>query len=209
MIKFASRWEGALAVADRLGPFLNEKQNSSLSHLVTDLSSMDIAYHLYAKAWTRKSRSRIDAIKALHHAKCYVCAIRRFQLLFPVVRGAGWPKPVSQIFRNFEVSGERLLALYKGARQAIEHVDEHGRTAQVWVWMQCTGDLYFKPGHASEIKVNILAGEALAVSWKLYEDLVNRLVEHFAIDLLEPLPTKPPVAWPTCATSSNASDGGA
>lgn len=154
---------------------LTDAQLRILQLLNQDLSSIEISYNLFAE-----TRAFPDTVRAsFHHAKCYIGALKRFHRLMTSLGRDGWPRPVAQVIKQLVKRDESLLDAYTEARNAIEHVDNHGRSA-VW-WMALLGeDLEVsKEKSGNTIKVRVFGGDALLVAERFLHDFLSSLVSHF------------------------------
>jgi hypothetical protein len=138
---------------------------------------MDIAYNLFAE-----TRAHPDTMReSFHHAKSYVCTIRRFHRLMTSLPRDRWPKPVAAALRQLIKRDGPKLAVYTDARNAIEHVDTHGRTAH-WGMALLEDDFVIsKQANGSEIKVRVVGGDALKVAANFYGQFQSALTEHFGV----------------------------
>ena len=155
---------------------LNDGQRRILTLLVQELTSVDFSYNLFAQ-----TRALPDTMReSFHHAKCYIGAVRRYHRLMQSTAGYGWPGPVAAKLKPLiKIHGPKLEC-YIDARDAIEHVDEHGKTAVWWMAaMDETGLKVKKDVDGVEIRVELVGGAALTTCVDYHFGVLDAVVDHF------------------------------
>src|SRR5438309_967068 len=81
------------------------EQSTWLDALDDDVRSVQIAYDLYARNARRltpdlRERTLEETnARTVHHARCFVSAVRRVGLLFETVNLSAFPKPVAEVIK--------------------------------------------------------------------------------------------------------------
>lgn len=168
-------WHQLSELSAAVSHHLTPAQRRSLELLHQDLSSIEISYNLFAQARSLPITMR----ESFHHAKCYVSAVKRFHRLMTTLGRDGWPQPVAVALRPLIRRDGPQLDVYTPARNAIEHVDEHGRAAVWWMSMLEEDFAVSKEQDGSEIRVRLVGGEALQVATRFLGQFLVALVKHW------------------------------
>lgn len=167
-------WQQLSELSAAVSHHLTPAQRRSLQLLYQDLSSIEISYNLFAQARALPVTMR----ESFHHAKCYVSAVKRFHRLMTTLVRDRWPQPVTVALRQLVRRDGPQLDAYTLARNAIEHVDDHGRAAVWWMSMLEEDLAVSKEQNGSEIRVRVVGGEALQVATRFLGQFLVALVKH-------------------------------
>lgn len=158
---------------------LNDGQRRILTLLAQDLTSVEISYNLFARTRALPATVR----DAFHHAKCYVGAIRRYLRLMESMPRYGWPGPVATRLKQLVKVHAPKLDRYTDARDAIEHVDQHGKTAVWWMAALVEDELLVKKdASGAEIRIPVVGGDALSTCVAFNGEALRAIVDHFGTE---------------------------
>ena len=100
-----------------------------------DVDGAAISHRLYSSHWRRRQMP-LQNTEMMHHASCFVCAVRRAGRLLEamVSRRASFPAPVAEVIQLEWNKKRTFFEGFHEPRNAIEHIDSAAKEECAWLF---------------------------------------------------------------------------